>query len=138
MNVLDWLIEDDAPGVAHLTRRDWLGESPTARRMTSLRRKCNDYPPVAKLLDRVDDAIAAGDYKKYEGAYWTLLFLAEMHVDGRDPRVKRLAKHVLGRQMENGGFAPGGPRAAHDEIVCLTANMLRAMTVLRHFGRAEV
>lgn len=51
-----------------------------SRRMTTLRRRCNDYPPVAGMLDRVDECIAAGNvkesgwefrgnYQKCQGAY---------------------------------------------------------------------
>lgn len=143
MDSVDWLLEDDAPGVQYLTRARLLGESLSSRRMTTLRRRCNDYPPVACMLDHVDECIAKGphrapgqeyrgNYNKYRGAFWTLIFLAEMHADGRDQRVRRLAHHVLSTQMDNGGFtASGTPRY---EVVCLTANMLRALV---HFGFGE-
>jgi len=129
MKPIDWLLEDDAPGVQYLTRLRLLDESATSRRMTTLRRRCNEYPPVAKMLESVDDAISAGNYGKYRGAYWTLLFLAEMFADGRDPRVKKLADHVLAAQLENGGFSTDG--GLKYEIVCLTANTLRSLV---HFG----
>ncbi|MFQ5414688.1 MAG: hypothetical protein ACE5E6_09550 [Phycisphaerae bacterium] len=139
MDVLDWLLEDDTPGVQWLTRARLLGESTRSRRMMTLRRRCNDYPPVARMLDRVDDCIAAslrwgpgqayrGNYNKYRGAFWTLMFLAEMHADGRDPRVRRLATHVLNAQLDNGGFTASG--TPYYEIICLTANMLRALVHL--------
>ncbi len=132
--MLEWLLEDDAPGVQYLARERLLGESARSRRMMSLRRRCNEYPPVARMLDRVDDAIAAGDYAKYEGAYWTLIFLAHMHADGRDARVGRLVEHVLSSQLDAGGFsASGTPRY---EIVCLTANVLWASVQLG-FGNDE-
>lgn len=132
MDALDWLLEDNAPGVAFLARQRLLGESPRSRRMQSLRRQANDYPSVAQMLERVDDAIAAGNYKKYQGAYWTLIFLAEMQADGRDPRLRRLARHVLSIQLKNAGFAPSGKPSF--EIVCLTANLLRALV---HCGFGE-
>lgn len=129
MNTLDWLLQDDAPGVQYLARARLLNESPASRGMARLRRKCNEYLPVARMRDRVDEALAAGDYKKYTGAFWTLIFLADLYADGRDRRVQQLAKHVLSTQMDNGGFtASGEPRY---EIVCLTANLLRALV---HFG----
>lgn len=128
MHVLDWLLQDDAPGVQYLARLRLLGESSRSRRMVRLRRACNEYAPVAHMLERVGDALAAGNYKKYQGAYWTLLFLADLNADGRDPRARHLAKHVLGKQLENGGFSTSGtPR---HEIVCLTANLLRALVHL--------
>jgi len=141
--VLDWLLEDDAPGVQYLARARLLGESPRSRRMLALRRRCNDYPPVAKMLKGVDRIIASavaarkqkgkiGDYSKYKGAFWTLMFLAEMHADGRDPRIKRLCEHVLGTQLADGGFAVFGNRTF--ELVCLTANMLRSLV---HLGYGD-
>lgn len=140
MNVLDWLLEDDAPGVAYLARARLLGESPGSRRMQALRRRCNEYPPVALMLARIDECLNVGraessgwafwgNYKKYEGSFWTLLFLAEMHADGRDPQARKLAKHVLATQLDNGGFSSDGK--PHYEIVCLTANILRSLV---HFG----
>jgi len=143
VNVLDWLLQDDAPGVQYLARARLLGESPGSRRMTALRRCCNEYGPVARMLEAVDRCITAsgrkgsgwkfaGDYDKYRGAYWTLIFLADLHADGRDPRVRRLAEHVLKSQLPEGGFSPSGTPSY--EIVCLTANLLRALV---HFGYGD-
>jgi hypothetical protein len=129
MDPVDWLLEKDAPGVAYLTRLRFLGESPRSRHMTVLRGQLCAYPPVAGMLERVDEAIAAKAYQKYAGAYWTLLFLADMQADRRDSRARRLAEHVLAQQMDSGGFSPSGQ--ARWEIVCLTGNMLRALV---HFG----
>lgn len=129
MDTVDWLLEDDAPGVACLARVRLLGESPGSRSVKGLRRRLGEYPPVARMLERVDEAIAGKAYQKYAGAYWTLLFLADMQADARDSRVRRLAEHVLAQQLDDGGFSPTGQR--RHEIVCLTGNMLRALV---HFG----
>jgi len=84
------------------------------------------------MLDHLDEALAARNYKKYQGAHWTLIFLADMQADGRDKRVRKLAEHVLSTQLANGGFsASGEPRHG---IVCLTANILRS---LGHLGYGE-
>jgi len=132
MDVMKWLLEDDTPGVAYLARHRLLDDDPASRRMRSLRRRCNEYPPVARMLDRLDEALAARNYKKYEGAHWTLIFLTEMQADGRDKRVRKLADYVLSTQLPNGGFSTSGePRY---EIVCLTANILRSLV---HFGYGE-
>ncbi|MGD2109715.1 MAG: hypothetical protein PVI86_10015 [Phycisphaerae bacterium] len=50
MDVLDWLLQDDNPGVQYLTRARLLGESPRSRRTVALRRNCNQCPPVAPML----------------------------------------------------------------------------------------
>ena len=130
--MIDWLLKDDAPGVQYIARRRLLGEDPASRKMRVLRKRGNDYPPVARMLERVDDAVALGNYRKYRGACWTLIFLAEMRADGRDRRVRRLVRHVLDAQLDNGGFSAYGP--ARLELVCLTANLLRALV---HFGFGE-
>ena len=79
VEAVDWLLEEDAPGVELVARTRLLGESPSSR------------------------------------------------------RVEKLARHVLGKQLENGGFSPSGKPSF--EIACLTPNTLRALTVLQQFGR---
>lgn len=132
MDLMQWLLEEDTPGVALLARRHLLDEDPHSRRMRSLRRRCNDYGPVARMIKGVGQAIRAGDYQKYKGAYWTFLFLAEMQADGRDKNIRKLAEHVLDRQLGNGGFSPSGQPGM--EIACLTANVLRSAV---HFGYGD-
>jgi hypothetical protein len=121
---IDWLLEDDAPPVAYLARRDLLGESSASRRMKTLRRRCNEYAPTARMLAGVDRAIKAGGYAKYRGGYWTLIFLSDLHADPGDRRLRKLADWVLAQQLDNGGFPAG---SAPFEIVCLTANVLRGL-----------
>lgn len=131
-SVIDWLLEDDAPGVAYLARTQLLGESERSRAVTALRRTANAYPPVARMLDRIGEALAAGDYAKYQGAHWTFIFLADMQADSRDHRIHKLARHILANQLENGGFSTSGKPTY--EIVCLTANLLRSLV---HFGHGD-
>jgi hypothetical protein len=132
LQVIDWLLEDDAPGVALLTRTKLLGESPRSRRNRALRRRSNEYPPVAAMVARLDEPVAARQYKKYEGHFWTLIFVAEMQADGRTPELRKLCDRVRSLQLDNGGFSPYGNPGL--EIVCLTANLLRALV---HFGYGE-
>ncbi len=132
MQAIEWLLEEDAPGVARLARQHLLGEDPSSRRMKSLLRRSNAYPPVAQMLERIDDSLAASNYKKYTGSLWTLIFLAEMQADGRDKRVRKLVDHVLDAQLANGGYSASTQQ--HYEIVCLTANVLRSLV---YFGYGD-
>ena len=132
VSAIDWLLEDDAPGVQFLARTRLLGESPESRRNRSLRRRCNEYPPVAGMLARAQDPIAQRFYKKYQGGFWTFIFLAEMQATADAEPIRDLADRILSQQHENGGFSPYGNRWL--EIVCLTANLLRALV---HFGYGE-
>ena len=135
MDVINWLTEDSAPPVAYLARHHLLGEDTDSRKMKSLWRRRNEYTPIGRTLNRVEDCITKGNrkqagrefwgnYKKYEGAYWTLIILSELRADGRDGRIRRLTEHVLATQLPNGGFSASGKPSL--EIVCLTANVLRA------------
>lgn len=133
METIKWLLKDNAPGVAYVARQRLLGEDGTTRRMKSLRQRCNEYPPAARMPERVDDAIVADAYKLYQGAFWTLILLSEMRADGRDKRVSKLTEHVLNHQLPNGGFSMMG-RRQHHELVCLTASVLRALV---HLGYGE-
>ena len=124
--VLSWLLEDDAPAVAYLTRTWLLGEPADSDSMRALRRRANEVGPVAEILERLDESLELSSYNKYRGAFWTLIFLAEMHADPNDPRVRRLAEHVLERQQPSGGFALYRKKPKW-ETVCLTANLLRSL-----------
>jgi hypothetical protein len=64
MSVIDWLLEEDAPPVAYLWRERLLCEDTGSRRMRRLRRRANDYPPIAQMIKRVDEAIAGPRYAK--------------------------------------------------------------------------
>ena len=132
MDVTKWLLHDSTPAVKYAALYRLHDGDPASRKMRALRKECNRYPPVAKMLDRVEDAIAAGNYRKYRGAFWTLIFLSEMYADGRDKRARKLADHVLSVQLPNGGFSAS--KEPRFEVICLTANILRSLVTL---GYAE-
>ena len=97
MKTVEWLLEEDTPAVAMLARRHLLDEDSDTRKMKSLRKRCNDYPPTAAILKRTNKAIAAGDYTKYTGAYWTFLILADLHADGCQYKVDRRSSYFWHR-----------------------------------------
>ncbi len=132
MDAVDWLLEEDAPGVARLTRLRLLGESPASRRLRTLARRADEYAPVAAMLARAGEALEAGDYRKYTGAFWTLIFLAEMQASPDSQAVRALVERAFERQLPSGGV----PVTANPstEVVCLTANILRSLV---HFGHGD-
>ena len=73
------------------------------------------------MLERVDEAIEAREYKKYQGGFWTLDFLAEMQADGR----WKMETSLNGRML-----ADVETKGAPSKRITL-----QALTVLQQFGR---
>ena len=87
-----WLLAAEEPAVRHLARRDLLGEhsAPDPATITS-------GPWVSALLagQRDDGGFGGDPYRKWIGAHWRLVALAELDVPVGDPRVEAAAEHVL-------------------------------------------
>ena len=87
-----WLLAADEPAVQRLTRRELLGEDslpdPAA---------VGAGPWVSALLagQEADGGFGADPYRKWTGAHWRLVSLAELGVPESDPRVAAAAEHVL-------------------------------------------
>ena len=125
---LEWLLAEDNPAVATLTRRTLLGEDPAASEALWARR--NEYEPIVQILyAQLEDGawdVDARDYQKYRGTLWQIHFLGELWADGSDERVKRGAEHAFARQLDDGSWSSSNKRAS-GAITCLTANVGRAL-----------
>jgi hypothetical protein len=130
-STLEWLLAEDNPAVAVLTRRTLQGEDPSASEQLWMRR--GGYEPVARILDAQSPdgswEVPARDYKKYQGTLWQIHFLGELWADGSDERVKRSAEYAFSRQLAEGSWSVSNMRAS-GSITCLTANVGRALARL--------
>jgi hypothetical protein len=130
-STIDWLLGEDNPAVAVLTRRRILNEADDDAR--ALWRRRNEYAPVASILDlELPDGSWAPpprDYQKYWGSLWQIHFLGELWADGADQRVQRAATYAFSRQREDGMWSCSNMQA-HGAIPCLTANVGRALARL--------
>jgi hypothetical protein len=128
---LSWLLGEDDPTVATLTRRQLLGEADGAATAKLWARR-NDFAPIAPILaaQQPDGAWATPgrDYQKYGGSLWQIHFLGELWADGSDPRVQAGADYAFSRQMPDGSWACNHKPAS--SIQCLTANVGRALARL--------
>ena len=130
---LDWLLAEDNPAVAALTRRTLLGEGDSAEtaRLWSMR---NGYAPVAAILDAQNSdgswAPPARDYSKYGGGLWQIHFLGELYADESDERLARAIDYAFSRQLPDGSWSCNGRPVA--SIPCLTANVGRALARMGH------
>jgi hypothetical protein len=98
-----WLLAAREPAVRHLTRRDLLGEDAEPSRAT-----ITAGPWVSALLAGQHDDGGFGDdpYRKWTGAHWRLVALAELGVPATDPRVGAAAEHVLSWIVGNLKYPP--------------------------------
>jgi hypothetical protein len=85
-NALEWLLASPEPTVAHLTRRDLLGEQAEPDPQEIL------AGPIVRAL--LDADLDVHPYKKWHGAHWRLVSLVELGVP-RDERALARAEQVL-------------------------------------------
>ena len=87
-----WLLAADEPAVQQLTRRELLGDDSLPDPAAVLA-----GPWVSALLAgrEADGGFGADPYRKWTGAHWRLVSLAELGVPESDPRVAAAAEHVL-------------------------------------------
>ncbi|TDD10318.1 hypothetical protein [Nonomuraea diastatica] len=81
---VDWLLTGDEPGIRGQTRHDLLDEPVGEDVMKGLK--------VNALLD---SGLCGDPYKKWTGAHWRLVALAELGVPPGEPRALEVADHVL-------------------------------------------
>ena len=91
-DTVEWLLHCDEPAIRHLTRRELLGEPSDVDRDQVLA-----GPAVTALLagQQRDGGFGGDPYRKWTGAHWRLVALAELDAPADDPRVAAMAEHVL-------------------------------------------
>jgi hypothetical protein len=91
-DAVEWLLQCDEPAIRHLTRRDLLDE-PSDEDLAQV----VAGPAVTALLSgQQEDGGFGGDpYRKWTGAHWRLVALAELEAPADDPRVAAAAELVL-------------------------------------------
>jgi hypothetical protein len=90
-NAVVWLLAAEEPAVQHLTRRDLLGDN------SAPHRSITTGPWVSALLagQQEDGGFGEDTYRKWTGAHWRLVSLAELDAPADDHRVAAAAEHVL-------------------------------------------
>ena len=131
-STLEWLTAEESPAVAVLARRRLLGE-PTSPELDALWARRNEYPPVTRILETMNDDGSWGEpsrnYIKYTGTLWQIHFLGELCASDDDERVNRAIEYAFTQQLEDGSFSCSS-RQPSRSIPCLTANVGRALARL--------
>lgn len=130
---LDWLLGEDNPAVAVLTRRTLLGEHADTSATDKLWARRNEYAPVKAILSAILDGGSwdrpSQDYRKYQGSLWQVHFLGELWANPEDERIQRGAAYAFSRQLADGSWSASNMRPPGC-IPCLTANVGRALARL--------
>ena len=110
-----WLLTSGEPAIRLMTRRDLLGEDADDDAGQVLA-----GAKVTALLSgqRSDGRFGVHPYRKWTGAHWRLVSLAELAVPPGEPRAVAATGHVLAWLASPGGRIPriGGLACAHASI----------------------
>lgn len=139
--IIDWLLESEAPVARHLALRDLVESSPEELAVAQAAAMAAD--PIRSILSAQTAegywVKPGGGYSpKYTGTVWQLIFLDQLGADPGHPQVRAAGEYILEHtQAVNGGFsytsAPRRPPPS-GTAPCLHGNLLAA---LLHLGFAD-
>jgi len=141
---IPWLLEAEDASIRYFTLTDLLDLPPDDPQVTSTRQAIPHSGAPARILSLQKPGGWWGKpedfYKrsKYKGTVWQMILLAELGVDGHDPRVRKACEFVMThvQDPESGGFAYAGrpevtgdpaaePAGSPERVIpCLTGNMV--------------
>lgn len=120
---IDWLLQTTGNHVVqpivYLTLRYLLDKSYRSKQVREANKNINDYAPIKKILSKAPFFWRPGEflYRKYEGGFWQLSFLADLYAHPEHPEIKRGIEFILERADEDGFYS----------VHCLSGNLYRAM-----------
>jgi hypothetical protein len=143
-NPIAWLLQSEDASIRYYTLTDLLDIPRDDPQVIAARQAIGQSTVVAHILSRQKPGGWWGkpedfyERSKYKGTVWNLILLAELGMDGQDPRMQQAGEFILthAQDPESGGFAylgqaevkgdpslkPGGSREG--VIPCLTGNMV--------------
>ncbi|MGD8624102.1 MAG: nitrogen fixation protein NifH [Anaerolineae bacterium] len=129
---LDWLLEDDDPGVRYLALRDLVRLPAGDADMLAARDRAHRRGPIATVLDAMEKEgywvePGPGYNPKYRSTVWAIILLAQLgaavEVDGR---IERACRYLLDQALtEHGQFTMSGSPSG--TVDCLQGNLCAAL-----------
>ncbi len=131
-DVLNWLLEDDAPGVRYLALRDLADGPPDDPALAAARAEAHRRGPIAGILDAMHEEgywvkPGPGYNPKYTSTVWAMTLLGQLGASvHEDQRVDRACAYLLDHAFfPQGQFsASNGPSVTID---CLQGNLCAAL-----------
>lgn len=129
---LDWLLEQDTPGVRYLALRDLIGCPSDESELRTACSEAHTKGPIAAILAEMADEgywvkPGPGYNPKYRATVWSIITLAQLGaVAAQDERIMRACKYLLDHALTQGGHftTSGAPSGTAD---CLQGNLCAAM-----------
>jgi hypothetical protein len=139
-----WLLErdDENPGVRYFALTELMGYPPEEAQALAARREIMDRGRVPAILAAQDPAgywvkPGAGYNPKYRSTVWSLIYLAQLGADPRDPGVQAGGEYLLSHGLASTGvFSVGGNPSGN--IHCLSGNLGAALLDLGFDGDARL
>lgn len=132
--VLDWLLEEDDPGVRYFALRDLLDTLGDDPQLLTARRQTVNALPVKTILEAQESdgywvEPGPGYLPKYRSTLWQVIHLGQFAADGQDARVKKAADYVFEHaRSPYGGFSMDARRSGL--IHCLQGNLCSSLLEL--------
>ncbi|MGD0818937.1 MAG: nitrogen fixation protein NifH [Methanomassiliicoccales archaeon] len=146
--IVDWLSSSDDPTVRLATLTEIEGFSESEPEVATARLEAMQTGPIPIILSKQCPGGFWGKEEdfymrsKYKGTVWNVILLAQLGVDGNDPRVRSAAEFLLRwSQHHSGGFAytGSGDGGCETHIVpCLHGNLVWSMLRYRMGNDARV
>ena len=147
-DVVQWLLEENAPHVRYNTLRHILRRPLDDAEVIESRERMIESPPVSKILAKQNpdggflqesfvkrrgiESARVGYAPKHRATTWQAMFLAQAGLPGDDPRIRALGEYILENSFseELGAFGwrvepKTGPRL--ERIPCFIGNMVHAL-----------
>ena len=122
---VQWLTEHDNPPVRYLALKNLL-DAPEGE-LKKERANLNSYSVIRGILKHHKTFWGKDKhlYRKYEGGYWNLIFLGDLHANGDDQIIRRAVEFILADELWHRRIDQ-----CSTQWICLSSNISRAMANL--------
>ena len=133
-----WLLEQDRvnPGIRLFALKELSGVPDGEPAVRIAQEEVMASGPVPIILENQHPDgywVKPGYLPKYRGTMWSIIFLAQLGADGRDPRIRKACEHLFDYSTAiHGGLSMDGRNSGL--IHCLQGNLCAALIDLGYLG----
>jgi len=127
-NMLDWLLEEENPGVRYLAFRDIMQLPWDDPDFVIAREKAHREGPISSVLDAMHpegywEKPGPGYLPKYTSTVWSIILLGQLGANiDLDPRIRAACQYLMEHTFnETGQFSSNGPPSG--TVDCLQGNL---------------